>query len=373
MSLYIGLMSGTSMDGIDTVLVDITDTELLIIGSATYPYPPDLRAKLLDAIAPEYIGSLHEFATLNIEVGKAFAGAALTLIETTETDATTIRAIGSHGQTLRHSPRTSPPYSLQIGDGPTIAAQTKITTVNDFRGLDVAAGGEGAPLVPAFHEWLFRQEQVNRVVLNIGGIANVTCVTSDSGIPITGFDTGPGNCLMDEWCQKHLGKPYDLGGQWASQGVVSEILLEVMSNDPYFDKAIPKSTGREYFNAAWLDEQLRKANCGDLAAVDVQATLLALTAITISDHIRKYAPRTHEVLVCGGGVFNKLLMSHLQSRLPGAEVISTATQGADPEMIEATSFAWFAHRRLHCRPVKLTTGETSRQLLLGALHSAPKL
>ncbi|MGR8950547.1 MAG: anhydro-N-acetylmuramic acid kinase, partial [Gammaproteobacteria bacterium] len=252
MSLYVGLMSGTSMDGIDAALVDIRDCELSTIASLSVSYPNSLQKKLFAAIAPDAKFSLHDYATLDVEVGQAFASACNELLDDAGRRASDVVAIGSHGQTLQHSPRTSPAYTIQIGDGATIAAQTKIDVVNNFRNIDVATGGQGAPLVPAFHEWMFRDDTLERVVLNIGGIANVTLLPKDSRKALVGFDTGPGNCLMDAWIMQCRGKPYDDAGQWAASGHCSETLLEALRRDEYFSASIPKSTGREQFNVVWV-------------------------------------------------------------------------------------------------------------------------
>ena len=371
MSLFVGLISGTSMDGVDATLVDISDSDLAAISSLTMPYTDTLRNELLNAIDPRYSGTLHDLATLDIEVGRAFATAAQQLLENARINSDAVSAIGSHGQTLRHSPATNPAYSLQIGNGPTIAAITKIDTVCDFRGIDIACGGQGAPLVPAFHKWLFGDGIETKVILNIGGIANITVLSADPAIPFTGFDTGPGNCLMDEWCSKHLGIAFDHNGDWAKNGVVSELLLEFLANEPYFTDTIPKSTGREYFNLQWLEKNLSNAACNELSPADVQATLLALSITTISAQIEQHATGSSEVLVCGGGAFNQALMQGLQRAMSDKKVTSTSEYGVDPAMIEAAAFAWFAHCRVNQISVALTTQQTPQQLILGAHHIAP--
>lgn len=372
MNLYIGLISGTSMDGVDAALVDIGEETLNVIASLTFPYPERLRNKLMQAICPDYVASLHEIATLNIEVGEAFAAATTELLRNASADDTLVHAIGSHGQTLRHSPDSSPPYTVQIGDGATIAALTKINTVCDFRGLDIANGGQGAPLVPAFHEWLFRTKEQTRVVLNIGGIANITVLPKDSNEPLIGFDTGPGNCLMDEWCHENLGTSYDENGDWAKTGRLSELLLEQLAADAYFAQPIPKSTGREYFNLDWLRANLNRIANLNLSNADIQTTLLALTTSTIAEQINQCCSDAEQILICGGGVFNDTLVATLKNALGEKRVNSTSDYGVDPAMIEAIAFAWLAQCRLQETPVRLTTNGRSSTLVLGAMYIAPR-
>nr|MCH9673000.1 anhydro-N-acetylmuramic acid kinase [Gammaproteobacteria bacterium] len=258
-------------------------------------------------------------------------------------------AIGSHGQTIRHRPNANPRFTMQIGDPNIITERTGVTTVADFRRRDVAAGGQGAPLVPAFHDWLFRSASVDRAVVNIGGIANVTILDSTRSTTVLGFDTGPGNGLMDSWVAKHHDRRFDEGGTWASTGRVNQALLERLLGDPYFEAPPPKSTGREDFNLEWL-ERRAGAILSNVAASDVQATLCALTAQSIADSITDVAPSTTELFVCGGGTHNLTLMSALRERCEARSVAPTHTLGLDPDWVEAVAFAWLAKQTLSRAP-----------------------
>ena len=371
MSYYIGLMSGTSMDAVDAALVEITDDRLTLLSSISFPYPKNLQQELRAAIKPNAKLSLHEFGSLDAKVAETFALACTSLLKRSKRSPQEISAIGSHGQTLRHSPDSSPPYTIQIGNGAIIAAHTEIDTVSDFRTLDVARGGQGAPLVPAFHEWLFRTNEEDRLVLNIGGIANITYLPKDSKQEITGFDTGPGNCLMDEWCQQHQNQPYDEGGAWAATGTCRYHLLEMLLADPFFKQPPPKSTGRETFNLDWLAKLLKQKAFDGLSNADVQLTLLMLTAQTVADHITEYAPHVEKTFVCGGGALNSKLMEQLKIALPHSQVTSTLAVGLEPQQVEACAFAWFAYCRKRKQAIKLTTGLRRTSSIIGALHAAP--
>jgi anhydro-N-acetylmuramic acid kinase len=363
---YIGLISGTSMDGIDAVLVEFGEHSVDIVSARTAPYPEALRSKLMDATrAPEnctadLIGMLDHW------VGECFRDTSLELIQAAGVNPEQVRAIGSHGQTIRHRPDDERPFTLQIGNAAIIAKGTGIDCVADFRSADIALGGQGAPLVPPFHEWLFRSPDVDRCILNIGGIANITVLSSVPGL-ISGFDTGPGNTLMDAWVRRHYNVLYDDEGRWASIGKLLPSLLEAMLADPYFAKAPPKSTGFEYFNDDWLSELIED----DAEFADVQATLAELTAATIADAIVEYAEPTREVLVCGGGVHNRYLMRRLGDRLPGITLRSTADSGLDPDSVEACAFAWLAMRTVNGEAGNApgVTG-ARRATVLGAIHSA---
>jgi anhydro-N-acetylmuramic acid kinase len=269
---------------------------------------------------------------------------------------------------LRHRPDAEPPYSLQIGDAATIALGTGIVTVADFRRADIAAGGQGAPLVPPFHQWLFGTGSGKRVVLNIGGIANITVLDSRDD-RVTGFDTGPGNALLDRWIRVTNGKPFDESGAWAASGQVSDRLLERLLADDYFRLPPPKSTGFEHFNLDWLNARLEQS--APMPAKDVQATLAELSARSIATSINEHASGTRQVLVCGGGVHNADLIERLRRRLPGADVTSTAAHGLHPDWVEAAAFAWLAMRAMQGRTGNLpdVTG-ASRKVVLGAIHSA---
>ena len=361
---YIGLMSGTSMDGIDAVLVSFTESGLELHATRVLPYPPALREALLSAIQEPLEVELDESGKLDRQVGECFRDAAVALIESSGVDPVDVRAIGSHGQTIRHQPDAEPPFSLQIGDPKIISTGTTIITIANFRQADIAAGGQGAPLVPPFHEWLFRSEAINRVVINIGGIANITLLPAGEA-DVRGFDTGPGNGLMDTWIQQHRERPFDASGQWAASGKVIGSLLSEFLADPYFALPPPKSTGFEYFNRHWLqqfDTERQKP-------VDVQATLCELTARTISKAISTHTCGVSEFFVCGGGVHNTDLMNRLRRHNPNTVVAGTSAVGLDPDWVEAVAFAWLAMRTLHGETGNLpsVTG-ASHKVVLGELH-----
>ena len=367
-SLYIGLMSGTSMDGIDAALVEFDDRRCQVIATQCHKFPDDLRSAIIAATCEPEHCMVDTIGRLDNWVGEAFRDAALQLIAESKTDAAQIVAIGSHGQTLRHQPRIDRPFTLQIGDPNIIAAGTGITTVADFRRRDLALGGEGAPLLPPFHQWLFSDDKTNRVVLNIGGIANITILPAGSD-EVTGFDTGPGNTLLDAWIQTSKGKKFDKDGNWAKSGKIATELLELLLQDPYFTLPPPKSTGFEYFNLMWLRQALAETEA--IAEADVQATLCALTARSIADAIQKYAPGTGELLICGGGIDNTELIRWIGSALPGVKAHSTADFGLEPDWVEAAAFAWLAKRCLEKEPGNLpgVTG-ASRAAILGGIYPA---
>jgi anhydro-N-acetylmuramic acid kinase len=371
MSLYIGLMSGTSMDGVDAALVSFEDGErpYRIAHLVTAKYPAELRAELARAILPDTRLSLHEIASLNISVGRWFAHVTTQLLDESEFSNKDVVAIGSHGQTLRHSPDTDPRYSIQIGDPATIAVQTAITTVADFRSLDLAAGGQGAPLVPAFHAAYFRHEHERTIIVNIGGIANITVLPTFPSQAIDGFDTGPGNCLLDEWISQTLKQPYDDDGRWAASGHVSQKLLNTLMSDEYFQRPAPKSTGREYFNCAYISAAISASGLSGIPAEDVQATLAEFTAQSIVHGIGAPSAEAERLFICGGGVNNGTLVSRLRDLRPGSSVRSTVTQNIDPDAIEAAAFAWLAMQRLKLNPVRVTTASRADSArILGAVY-----
>jgi anhydro-N-acetylmuramic acid kinase len=276
-----------------------------------------------------------------------------------------IIAIGSHGQTIRHIPEGEYRTSFQIGDPNLIAELTGITTVADFRRRDMAAGGQGAPLVPAFHNQVFRASGINRVILNIGGIANITILPGDEEDPVSGFDTGPGNGLMDAWIFKHQGKQFDLNGEWAASGRVRPDLMDQMLADPYFSQAAPKSTGKEYFHLDWLKKHLPKK----AKAEDIQASLCELTAMTISQAIQQTAPATDEIYVCGGGAHNPHLIQRLNELHKPVNVTSTSELGLSPDWVEATCFAWLAKQTLHQQAANLPSVTGARHnVVLGGIY-----
>ena len=363
--LYIGLISGTSMDGIDAALVEFGESSLQILQTRDYAYPPELRDRLINAMQQPQKCTVDDIGKLDRRTGECFRDAAKALLDDAGVAASAVTAIGSHGQTLRHQPDAERPFTLQIGDPTLIATGTGITTVADFRRADLAVGGQGAPLAPIFHEWLFRKSGSGRTILNIGGIANITILADDRAT--TGFDTGPGNTLMDAWIRKHRNEAFDRNGEWAASGLVNTELLKRLLSDPFFSATPPKSTGFEQFNLEWLEV----AEVAAIDAGDVQATLCALTAASVSNAITAFAAGTKEILVCGGGVHNAELMRRLGESMPAIGLSSTATAGLDPDWVEAAAFAWLAMRRLQDLPgnLPLVTG-AQRAVTLGAIHTA---
>jgi anhydro-N-acetylmuramic acid kinase len=355
--LFVGLISGTSADGIDAALVRFdgrTDESLQceLLHGITVPWDAALRARLVELGQGGDARSLEEIATLDVRVGEAFAAATRQLLIEAGVDAHDVHAIGSHGQTIRHRPAGAGydgrhPFSWQIGDAHVIAERTGITTVADFRRRDIAAGGQGAPLVPAFHAALLHSDTEDRAVLNLGGIANFTLLPAQG--EVRGFDTGPANALLDAWCARHTGQAFDAGGGLAAQGMVDDALLARLLDEPWFALPPPKSSGREQFHLRWLDARLR----GDESVADVQATLLELSAVTIADALRAQQPGTQRVLACGGGVRNTRLIERIGTRLPGVAVESTQAVGLDPDLVEAMAFAWLARQALLGRPGNL--------------------
>ena len=363
---FIGLISGTSMDGVDAAVVEFGDSGPNIVRAKCIPYPDDARRRLRQIIERPDSVPLDELGELDVLLGGCFARAALYALDDSGLDAKDITAIGSHGQNLRHRPDAHYPFSWQGGNPAVIAAETRITTVGDFRSRDVALGGQGAPLTPAFHQAMFSTADEFRVVLNIGGIANVTALPK--GGEVLGFDTGPGNSLMDIWICDHKGLPMDRDGAWAASGSVHPGFLYLSKGDAYFSQSPPKSTGREYFNRLWLANLLSRINPAPDAA-DVQATLSELTAETISDAIARHAAGAERVLVCGGGVHNTHLMERLAELMPKREVVSTAEHGLDPDWVEAAAFAWLARRTLRRETGNLpTVTGASEATVLGAVH-----
>jgi anhydro-N-acetylmuramic acid kinase len=339
MTLYAGLISGTSMDGVESVLLDIARGRHEVRAALHLDYPDALGRKLRAVVADPSACDLDQYGTLDAEVGDVFADCADRLLTKAGIDASQVRAIGSHGQTILHRPRPPVRFTLQIGDPNRIAERLGIDVVADFRRRDMAAGGEGAPLLPAFHAAAFAAPGEARVVANIGGIGNITVLGADGSVK--GFDTGPGNCLMDLWATEHLGRPYDEDGRMAASAPASPALLQRLLAEPYFAAPAPKSTGRELFHRAWLQPRLEGL---DLPAAVVQSTLCELTATSIAAAILHLAAaRPTQLLVCGGGACNGELMRRLASRMPGTRVSSTAQHGVEPEHVEAAGFAWLAH------------------------------
>ena len=363
--VYLGLMSGTSADGIDAALAQFpVDGGCRFVDGLTLPWDPLLRERLVALGQGGELASLDELGDVDARIGLAFAAAAVALLQHSGVDAAQVRAIGSHGQTVRHRPSASPAFTLQLGDANRIAEHTGITTVADFRRRDVAAGGQGAPLMPAFHLAMLGTADEDRAVLNLGGIANLTLIPREG--TLLGFDTGPANALLDAWCERHTGRPYDADGAFAASGVVDAGLLARWRDDPWFALPPPKSTGREQFHLAWVQQQIGD---GQHVAADVQATLLELTAVTVADALLRTLPGARRVLVCGGGVRNGHLMQRLAARLPGVVVESSARHGLDPDYLEALGFAWLAQRTLDGLAGNLpsVTGAAGPRIL-GAIH-----
>ena len=372
--LFIGLISGTSADGIDAALVrfdDSSDTsrcELLL--GRTYPWTADLRERLVVLGQGANAHSIEELGTLDVRIAEAFADTAAQLLGEAGTDAAQVVALGSHGQTVRHRPAGARhdgqhPFTMQLGDGNVIAERSGIATVADFRRRDVAAGGHGAPLTPGFHAALLHCADEDRAVLNLGGIANVTLLPAVGDV--RGFDTGPANALMDAWCQRHRGQPFDADGAFAAQGEVDPDLLARLLDEPWFALAPPKSTGREQFHLDWVQSRL----AGGERAENVQATLLELSAATVVDALRMHQPMTRRVLACGGGVRNTPLLGRIAAQLPGVVVESTAAHGLDPDFVEAMAFAWLARQTLAGLPGNMpsVTGASGLRVL-GVVYPA---
>ncbi|MEQ8313489.1 MAG: anhydro-N-acetylmuramic acid kinase [Gammaproteobacteria bacterium] len=364
-SHYIGLISGTSVDGIDCVLVDFKNDQPALIDTHSHPFPDSLRSRILKLCEGEGF-TLSELGQTHIELGKLFAEATLALIKQAGVTKDQIHGIGSHGQTIWHEPTGANPFTMQVGDPNTIAQLTGITTVADMRGRDMAAGGQGAPLAPLLHREVFATPTVDRAIVNIGGISNIT-ILPRSG-PCLAFDTGPGNVLMDYWVNKHQQTPFDRDGAWAASGQFRFELLNLLLQEPYFEQEPPKSTGRELFNGPWLESRLQELG-QDLNPEDVQATLLMFTAMTLIRDLGNHtAPQ--EVYVCGGGAHNKALM-HEIGNIADFSVGTTNELGIDPDWVEAMAFAWMAKETLAGNEIDTTliTGATS-PVILGGIYRA---
>jgi len=360
-------MSGTSMDGVDAGLL-LASSDFVLERGITYPLPRELHGRLLRLVEHPTHVSLDEIGQLDTALGICFSAAVAELLRQCDLNATDITAIGSHGQTIRHGPSAAYPYSMQVADANVIAAKTGITTVADFRRRDIALGGHGAPLAPAFHQAIFSHPEEERVVVNIGGMSNITALHADG--TVSGHDTGPGNVLMDAWAQQHHNQPFDDKGKWARQAVISRELLQLLKSEEFFGRPPPKSTGRELFNLSWLTGHLLSMDAAPDPA-DVQTTLCELTASSIAESIHDYAPGATRCLVCGGGARNDFLMERLAALLPQCVVESSEQHGIAPEWVEAAAFAWLAMQTLTGRAgnVPDVTG-ASKQAILGAIYSA---
>lgn len=328
------------MDAIDAVLVDFDAAPLRIIATSATPFEPRLKRRISALIDHTDQVALDEVGQIDVELGRSFARAALALMQNAGISADRVAAIGSHGQTLRHRPDLAAPFTWQIGDPNSLTEMTGVSVVADFRRRDVAAGGQGAPLLPVFHDQVFRSDDEDRVIANLGGIANITILSR--GRSVTGFDTGPANRLLDAWIGQHLGKDFDAEGAWAASGQVDDTLLRDLLDEPYLRLAPPKSTGRELFNLPWLQDRL---GLFSRPPPDVQATLQQFTACTLAAAVRQYAPGA-ALYVCGGGAHNLGLLNAIAALIAPNRVASTAALGLDPDYVEAVAFAWFAKRTL---------------------------
>lgn len=353
-------MSGTSLDGIDAVLVDIGQAKTQQLAQYYLPFGDALKDALLTLHQPSH-NEIHQAQIAGNQLAKLYAASVTQLLAATNLTATQIKAIGCHGQTVRHCPEHG--YTLQIGNAALLAELTNITVISDFRSRDIAAGGQGAPLVPAFHDKVLRHPNVHRVIVNIGGISNLTNLAPN--MATSGFDCGPGNLLMDLWCMQHLGKPYDKNGEWAATGKALPALLNKMLNERFFALAPPKSSGRDLFNHAWLNSQLQ----GDEKPADVQTTLLELTCQTIAQAILHYCKGVKEVYLCGGGAHNQTLRNRIVALLPNCVVQTTNALSVDGDYLEAIAFAWLAQQNLRGQPANLplVTG-AKHPCILGAIY-----
>jgi len=363
---YIGLMSGTSADGIDAVLMEFAPAPR-ILATHYSTYPDSVKERTRRIMLGQHAGDpLDEAGSLDSELGELFGAAVLALLDESKTDPKNVPAVGSHGQTIRHRPRQNHPFTTQIADPNIIAARTGISVVADFRRRDIALGGQGAPLLPAFHKVAFGSGAEDRLVLNTGGIANITLLPAKG--EVRGFDTGPANVLMDIVSRDELKKPFDEAGKVAASGTIDTALLGSMLQEPYFDLPAPKSTGPELFNRTWLDKHLAGRK---LATKDVLATLAELTARTVAEAALQHSSGVKHVYVCGGGANNAHLLKRLEAQLPGAKVESTAALGIDPAWVEAAGFAWLAYRTINSQSGNLpaVTG-AGKYAVLGAIYPA---
>jgi anhydro-N-acetylmuramic acid kinase len=370
--LYIGLMSGTSLDGVDGVLVEFSNQPhewLKTVGHVHRPFDVVLLQELL-ALNTAGDNELHRAALCANQLAHAYAEVIQALLQQSGVPKLKIGAIGVHGQTVRHRPQEfdTTGYTLQLNNPALLAELCGIDVIADFRTRNLAAGGQGAPLVPAFHRAVFAQLGATVAVLNIGGISNLTVLHANS--QTLGFDCGPGNALMDHWCQRHTGKPFDDAGAWAASGRVVAQLLTRLLADPYFAQTPPKSTGRDLFNPTWLDRHLQ-AQSANMVAVDVQATLTELTAVVCAQELRTHAPNAVELLVCGGGAFNQHLMQRLAVHAPSVQIMKTDERGLPATQVEATAFAWLAHAFVQReKPVLAAVTGALGDRILGALYPA---
>ena len=373
--MFVGVMTGTSVDGLDMAAIEIDlDEKIEFIASETTAYPPDLRENLL-ALSQAEAASISSYGELDAALGKFIGNSVNSFLRKFGIDSKEVQAIGSHGQTIRHQPpgmtgNGEQSFTLQIGDPNQIAYITRVITIADFRRMDIAAGGQGAPLVPLFHQRILKKQSSDTALVNIGGIANITYVEET----LLGYDIGPGNCLVDAWCQRKLNKPYDDKGHWARTGKLNDQLLKRLLNEPYFYLEPPKSTGKELFNLAWLKKNAIEYQLERMSSQDIQRTLLELTAVTIAKSVKK-TPKVSNVIVCGGGRRNEFLMERISSLLnledKGRYVVDASEHwGIDGDSLEASAFAWLAFRRLNnlVGAVPSVTG-AKKPSVLGAVYT----
>ena len=374
---YIGLMSGTSLDGTDGVLVDFQESKLRVVGHANEPFPPDFRAELLALNSPAH-NELHRAALAGNCLAGIYAKVVATLLKNAAAQgisAAQIKAIGAHGQTVRHQPQKTSVepvgtgYTLQLNNPALLCELTGIDVVADFRSRDVAAGGQGAPLVPAFHQHVFGRTNSTVMVLNLGGISNLSVLPANTEMAVLGFDCGPGNALMDAWCQQHTGQPFDAGGHWAATGKLISPLLASLLDEPYFSTPPPKSTGRDLFSLAWLAQKLRPFS--HERPEDIQHTLTEFTASACIAAVNSYLKNSKELIVCGGGAFNSHLMGRLQAGLPSLSVCTSDVHDLPPLQVEAAAFAWLARQTVNRKTGNLAsvTGAAGARIL-GAIYPA---
>ena len=357
--LYIGVMSGTSLDGINIALCEIKGESFELLHSEAYPFDKKLKDDILTAIRGTT--DLKTIGELDTRLGHLYANAINTFILTKKIHKKDIKTIGLHGQTLWHEPNSKFPFSMQLGNANVITAQTGVSVISDFRQKDIALGGQGAPFAPAFHKFIFNRLDGNVTVVNIGGMANLTIL----GEKLIGYDTGCGNVLMDIWISTKKNLPYDKHGEWASSGTIHPKLLKSLLCDPYFSQEAPKSTGREYFNKKWLEKQLE--NFISVNDEDIQATLLELTTQSITNEVKKTSADI--LIICGGGVKNTQLMRRLKAEINGVEVVSSDECGVSSEFMEAMAFAWLAYKRIHKEKVELSSVTGAKEnSILGCIY-----
>ena len=362
-SLYIGVMSGTSVDAVDVVIISLNDNSQQMIGSYSQAFDAQVREDILSLCQPGH-DEIERLGKLNTQLGIFYGESVNKCLSENHIDASEIKAIGLHGQTIRHRPNQSLPFTLQAGDPSIVVHLTGILTVADFRRRDMAAGGQGAPLAPAFHEAFFSHPQETRAIVNAGGLSNISIL--EPGAAVMGYDCGPGNCLMDGWISRQQGLPFDKGGEWAGQHTPDQSLLDHLLAHPFFKRPPPKSTGREEFNMPWLDSILD--DFPDLTAGVVQSTLLDLTARSIADSIAQHPKNIDAIYLCGGGAYNRELIRRLAS-MTQCNVGSTSLLGIEPQWVECCGFAWLAKNALHTQPTKLqsVTG-ANEATTLGAIY-----